>query len=381
MTFRRALAGTAIALSALVTVAVPAASASDDPASSHTDTQESLDRLRREWTAPGAVVVAGDDNGDWTVSSGSAVLGQNRPIGPDDKFRVGSLTKTFTASIVMQLVDEGKVSLDEPVETYLPGVVAGKNDGTKITVRDLLQHTSGIPDYLQIERMLDLMNQFKAHTLAEVASWGLSKPSQFEPGTEYAYSNTNYIILGMVIEKVTGSSYGQELSSRIIEPLGLTNTYLPEPQHKPIEGPHVRGYFGQQFAYLDVTELIEPSMGLSGGGMVSTGSDAATFMQALADGEVVPQSLLDEMHAPNDLPGSAPDYGLGVDKFELPCGGEAYGHYGIWPGYQTIAAATDDGRHAFVGMNVLNFADASAGKSGGAIEGRMNTMITALCDN
>ncbi|UYM03823.1 serine hydrolase domain-containing protein [Solicola gregarius] len=375
---RRTLVTAALAIALVAPVAAPAQSAPDDP---HVATQESLDALRSDWTAPGGVVVAGDRDDEWTVSSGTAAIGQDRPITATDKFRVGSLTKTFTASIVLQLVDEGEVDLDEPIETYLPGVVQGANDGTEITVRNLLQHTSGIPDYLQIERMLDPRNQFRPHTLAEIASWGLEKPSEFEPGTEYRYSNTNYIVAGMLIEKVTGRSYDQELNDRIIGPLGLTDTYLPEPQHKQLVGPQVRGYFGQQFAYLDVTELIEPSMGLSGGGIVSTGADVAAFMQALADGTVVPRPLLPEMRTPNDLPGSAPKYGLGVDEFELPCGGVAYGHYGIWPGYQTIAAATDDGRHAFVGMNVLNFADGSAGMSGREILGRANTMVTALCDN
>jgi len=229
--------------------------------------------------------------------------------------------------------------------------------------------------------MINPLNQIFPHTLAEVASWGLKQDPMFAPGTRYGYSNTNYIIAGMLIEKVTGRSYGDEVTDRMIKPLGLTGTYLPKPGDHALHAPHVRGYVGQGLL-VDFTEIIEPSMGLSGGGLVSTGADATRFIQALITGKVLPQALLNEMRKPNNLPGTAPGYGLGVDVFPLPCGGQAWGHYGIWPGYQTIVAATEDGRSAFVGMNVLQLAPGGSASfsGGGEVIGRNQTMVTALCD-
>ncbi|MET9464047.1 serine hydrolase domain-containing protein [Streptomyces sp. NPDC006544] len=369
--------------------AVPAATAVEPaPAASHAATQAAIDTLKTSHGAPGSGAVVRDGDAMWSVSSGTRAINQNLPFGPDHKVKVGSLTKTFTAAVVMQLVAEQKVDLNASVETYLPGVVRGNGyDGNAVSVRQLLNHTSGIYDYLEAKQanLWDFMvvQQNRTHTLAELASWGLAKPPYFAPGAGYHYSGTNYMLLGMIIEKVTGNPYGQEVNSRIVTPLGLTNTYLPAPGDPTLPPGHVRGNLDLGLIWIDVTDRVEPSIGLSGGGLVTSGADATRFFQALMSGQVVPPAQLAEMITPTNAPGSsAPDYGLGLDKFTLPCGGEAWGHYGIWPGYQTIAAATKDGRAAFVEVNNLgvNDLDAMAGSGSGGGVNRSVTLVEALCD-
>ncbi|KAA2253889.1 beta-lactamase family protein [Solihabitans fulvus] len=355
----------------------------------HATTQKAIDNLRIADDAPGSAAVVRAGGTLWSLTSGTKMENQNAPFGPHDRTRVGSLTKSFTAAVVLQLVAENRVNLDASVETYLPGVVNGNGyDGTKITVRQLLSHTSGIFDYLEALES-DPANlaaqQNRTHTLAELASWGLSKPQYFAPGAGYHYSGTGYMLLGMIIEKLTGNSYAQELNSRIITPLGLSDTYLPVPGDKNLPDGGVHGYitrsvFGFQF-FVDLTSVVEPSMGISGGGLVTSGADATTFYQALMAGKVVPAAQLAEMIKPTNAPGSsAPNYGLGMDRFDLPCGGSAWGHYGRWFGYASIAAATPDGRAAFVTTNVLDMVADTSNGSGASSKVLNDTLATALCD-
>lgn len=357
------------AVGALVTPAAVAA----EP--THPATQAAIDQQRVNRAAPGAGAVVRDGATMWSLTSGTRMLGQALPFGPDHKVRAGSLTKTFTATVVLQLVDEGRVDLDATVETYLPGVVRGNGyDGTTITVRQLLNHTSGIFDYVAVA-LQNPQLQLRTFTLAEVAALGLANPPYFAPGQGWRYSGTNFILAGMIIEAVTGRSYTDELTSRVITPLGLTNTFVPSGT-KALPPGHVRGYVGRVF-YLDVTQMFEPSLGGSSGGIVTSGADATRFMQALVTGSLVSRERLAEMLTPHSGP-NAPvtDYGLGIMRFALPCGGEAWGHNGIWPGYESNVAATRDGRSAFVTVNVL---DPVTMTSGGA--GPVATAVTtALCD-
>ncbi|SDI34348.1 D-alanyl-D-alanine carboxypeptidase [Actinokineospora alba] len=359
-----------VVLAASVGIA-PAASAAEP----HAATQAAIDTLKTTNVSPGAGVVVRDGDTQWDLSSGTRALGQNLPFGPDHKVRAGSLTKSFTSAITLQLVAEGKLDLDATVETYLLGVVKGNGyDGTKITVRQLLNHTSGIADYV-IPFTLNPFVHLFTHTKAEMVGWGLSVAPYFAPGTSHQYSGTNFLLAGMIIEKVTGRTYEQELDSRIITPLGLTNTYIPAPGYKALPPGHVRGYVGR-VVYADFTQMVEPSVGQSSGGIVTSGADATKFFQALITGKVVPAAQLAEMLKVTGIPGPGVDYGLGLIRYPLPCGGEAYGHPGVWPGYQSVAAATTDGRSAFVVLNVLPAVDAI---SGAGVD-RTVALGTALCD-
>ena len=147
--------------------------------------------------------------------------------------------------VILQLVQEGKITLDEPIETYLPGLLHGEGiDGAKITVRQLLQHTSGLPEYTDtVPGETDIFqirdNYYSTRDLLDVA---LSKPAAFEPGSQFKYTNTNYIVLSLLAEKVTHRPLAEQITQRIIEPLGLSHTYYPGPGEEDIRGTHPHGY-------------------------------------------------------------------------------------------------------------------------------------------
>ncbi|WP_436493260.1 serine hydrolase domain-containing protein [Actinokineospora sp. HUAS TT18] len=348
-------------------------------ADTHPAAQTAIQDLRASYGAPGGSAVVRDGDTLWSVTTGTRELWWNLPFGPDHKVRVGSLSKPMTATIVLQLVAEGKINLDAPVATYIPGVVTGNYDGNVITTRQLLNHTSGIGDHLpsDVAGYADL-KYTQPQTMATVASWGLAKPAQFAPGAGWLYSGANYFLAGMIIEAVTGRTYSQELTSRIVTPLGLTSTFLPTV--KTLPPGHVRGYIGTGIFAVDTTELVDPSIGGPAGGLVSSGADETKFYRALFGGQLLAPAQIAQLTTPNNAPGStAPNYGLGVDKFVLPCenGAIAYGHYGVWPGYQSIAGGTANGsRAAFAVINVFN----GGGTSSSNGMDRAVTLGKVLCD-
>ncbi|MFF4608032.1 serine hydrolase domain-containing protein [Streptomyces sp. NPDC001339] len=342
-----ALCGTAIA--AVLALSVPAQAA---PADDHAATQKALNAFQAQ-TGPGAGVYAGDHTGSWHLSAGTGTVNTQQPIQPTQHFRAASQTKTFTAAVVLQLVDEGKVSLDTPIERYLPGVVDGNGyDGNKITVRQLLQHTSGIPtnNTPQPKPSPD-----GTYTLAALVRDGLRLPPASAPGTAWHYSNTNYQIAGMLIEKVTGLPVGEVITRRIIEPLGLRETTLPKAGDRSLPAPYVHGYkggrLGPVFLWVDATKDLEPSLFNSAGAMISTQQDLTTFDQALLGGKVVSPAGLAQMRKTVPVGGGGDGYGLGLSSHNLPCGGTAWGHSGSAPGYISMTLVTPDGRHASVLTN------------------------------
>jgi D-alanyl-D-alanine carboxypeptidase len=318
--------------------------------------------------APGAMVFARHGRATWTVAAGTAELGTARPIRPRDRVRVASNTKMFTASVVLQLAGEGRVDLDAPIERYLPGVVAGNGyDGNAITVRQLLQHTSGLADYVQ-----DVLDPAADHPwrAIDLVHIGLSHPPLFAPGAGWAYSNTGYLVLGMLVEAVTGNGIGDEITDRIIRPLGLRHTSYPETGDRTVPGPHAHGYFAfPGLPVSDVTEL-EPSIPGAAASLISTGPDLTRFVRALLAGRVVGRAQLAQMRT--TVPAEGPDYGLGIREIPLPCGGTAWGHAGDMPGFDSFTAATEDGRAAFVVVNG-HLADGSVANVRHAVE-------TALCN-
>ncbi len=297
--------------------------------------------------APGAMAYVRDGRATWWVSSGTREVGTHRPIRPRDRVRVASNTKMFTAAVVLQLVAEGRLGLDDPVERHLPGLVAGTGyDGDAITVRQLLQHTSGMADYVQ-DVLADPDAADHPWEAVDLVHIGLSHPPLFAPGTGWGYSNTGYLVLGMIVEAVTGTDIGTEITERLIEPLHLRDTSYPS--ERTIPGPHAHGYFafpGQPVT--DVTEL-EPSIPGAAAALISTGPDLTRFVRALLDGRVLPPAQLARMRT--TVPAEGPDYGLGIRELPLPCGGVAWGHAGNVPGFDSFTAATDDGRSVFVVVN------------------------------
>jgi D-alanyl-D-alanine carboxypeptidase len=348
----QAVAGSvALAVGAACLTFVPAAAAPVAGQPGHIEVQSIVDRYVAAG-APGAMVYAQDRRSRWTVNSGTGELGTDRPIRSWDRVRVGSNTKMFVSTVVLQLVGEREVSLDAPIERYLPGLVQGNGyDGNAITVRQLLQHTSGLADYVQ-DVLADPDGINHPWQPEELVTLGLSHPPLFAPGTGWAYSNTGYVVLGMLVEAVTGNDIRTEITDRIIKPLRLNQTSYPRPGDKSIPGPHPRGYFafpGQPIT--DFTEF-EPSVAGAAGALISTGLDMTTFVRALLSGKVLRRDLLAEMRTTVPADGvDYDDYGLGIMEYSLPCGGVYWGHDGGVPGFDTFTVATQDGRSAFAVAN------------------------------
>ncbi|WP_431956317.1 serine hydrolase domain-containing protein [Nocardia lijiangensis] len=316
--------------------------------------QEDIDRVVGAGVTGAIATVT--ENGETAVrTAGVADLESSAPIPaqPPQRTRVGSVTKSFTSALVLQLVAEGKVRLDEPVDTYLPGLLRGDGiDGRAITVRQILRHQSGLPDFAGDPRA-DVYRagiENRTMTPAEGIAMINSARAVFAPGERYQYSNTNYLVAGMLIERVTGAPYAEELDRRILKPLGLTDTYLPGPGERDIRGPHPAGYATLDGVVTDVSR-IEPSIPWAAGALVSSGADLNRFYGALLAGRVLAAAELEQMRAgvPID-PESGMVYGLGLASMRLPCGAEYIGHDGGIDGYYTLSGATVDGRAVSVAM-------------------------------
>jgi len=293
--------------------------------------------------AVGALAEVRDGRDLWRGASGVAVVGTTRAVPVRGRFRVGSITKTFVATVVLQLVAEGRLRLEDPVERWLPGVVPG---GDRITVRQLLNHTSGLYDYLHTlpfppaPEFFD--NRWRTWTAAEQIQSALAHPPTFEPpGSAFAYSNTNYLLLGQVIERVTGRPYADEIERRVIRPLRLHGTRLPGTSPR-IRGPHPHGYVPAERdgepRLLDYTEFNPSVMG-AGGEMISTTRDLNRFFAALLGGRLLPSDLLEEMRTPGVEGGR---YGLGLAWRDTACGVRVYGNDGDALAYETWSFSTQD---------------------------------------
>jgi D-alanyl-D-alanine carboxypeptidase len=259
---------------------------------------------------------------------------------PQDRVHIGSITKTFVATVVLQLAAERRLSLDDSVQKWLPGVIAGHGyDPARITVRQLLQQTSGIRDYTDdpvFQTVQGLGETRQPQQLVDIAL-RLGPPVH-----GWLYSNTNYILLGMIIQKVTGQSPVTEISRRILVPFGLRDTSFPLTSTQ-IPSPYAHGYYGS----LDVTNVVNPSSTWTAGAMISTVDDVARFYRTLLTGRLLPPAQQRELLAtiPVDDGGElfAEHYGLGIYSVQLSCG-TAWGHDGGYPGgFKTIAYTSRDG--------------------------------------
>jgi D-alanyl-D-alanine carboxypeptidase len=345
--------GVAAAVVALVTVIAPATTqAQSEAEAGSTPVRAALDRLLAEGV-PGAVLFTRDDDHTLTVAAGVADLSTGRPMRPNLRFRAGSVTKTFVATVALQLVGEGALSLSDTVEHWLPALVPG---GDAISVRQLLNHTSGLFDYLDDPRTLDpylagqLDFRWRPRQLVRIAT---SHPPLFPPGAAWSYSNTGYILLGMIIEAATGHRLAAELDRRVIRPLHLSSTSFDV--GTTIEGPHAHGYTLLGADLTDVTVLSQ-SWAWAAGALVSTADDLGIFLSALLGGRLLTPALLDQMEdtVPLGVPGEG--YGLGLWRtasFFLPPDGQlscgrVWGHDGDTVGYRTFAFASRDGRRQAV---------------------------------
>ncbi|MFC4493324.1 serine hydrolase domain-containing protein [Streptomyces ovatisporus] len=343
----------AVMVGAVTAFAVSSSAAADH---GHSATQEAMDAQVARGAAPGVLAQAEDGGGVWNGASGTAERTTLRPPLAGDRFRIGSLTKPFIAAVVLQLEAEGKVDLDDPVERWLPGTLRGNgHDGRRVTLRQLLGHTSGVYDFTTDPRTYRdyigpgfLRNRYEAPEPAEQVRTAMAHPPSFAPGTGWEYSNTNYVLIGMVVEEVTGRPYAREVERRITRPLGLDDTSLPGASPE-IPGPHGRSYStlsrsGPHPPVHDVTRL-DPSQAGAAGEMISSTDDLIRFMRALLSGDVLPQRQLREMKSTVST-GDGSRYGLGLTVRRLPCGTEVWGHEGTIQGSRSVAVTTADGAHS-----------------------------------
>lgn len=288
--------------------------------------------------ATGVLLHYRDDNARWVGSSGRTDLDTGRPVDPESWFRAGSITKTFTAVVVLQLVSEGLLQLDEPVTRWLPEVPES------VTLRQLLNHTSGLynytddlPDVAGIVR-----DRYKQHNPRATLAAGLGKPRLFDPGSSWSYSNTNYIALGLLIEAVTGHPYAEEVRTRILQPIGLERTMLPG-HEVTLPEPHVHSYLSVDGELVDLAQM-NASTAWAAGELVSTAADLNRFYAALLSGELLGEPELAAMltTVPN---GDASAYGLGIERRDLPGGLALWGHRGGIFGYLTLSYHSADLSH------------------------------------
>ncbi|MEU2441125.1 serine hydrolase domain-containing protein [Streptomyces rubradiris] len=354
MRLRTAVTGTAVLLLSAA-LAGPALAAGPAPGA-HTGTRAAV-RAAVAAGVPGATATARDAHGTRSTAAGRGDVRTGRPRSADDRFRVGSITKTFVATVLLQLAAEDRLSLDDPVDTWLPGLVRGHgHDGRRISVRRLLNHTSGIHDYLADDGFRrdrfteDGFFRHRYDTLAprDLVAVAMRHAPDFAPGASWGYSNTNYVLAGLVIERVTGRPYAAEVTRRIITPLRLTATSLPGTR-TGLPRPSARAYstFGAPGGPARDVTALNPSLASAAGEMISDSADLARFYGALLGGRLLPPRELGEMETTVDtkvLPGVW--YGLGLMDIRLACGTHVWGHSGGIHGSVSEAAATADGRHA-----------------------------------
>lgn len=355
-----AKAGHLIAAAMTVTALTASAASAEAAAPRHAEVQRVLDTAGTKYGAPGIAVEIRDRRGAWYGSAGAADTRTGRKRRPQERFRIGSTTKAFTATVVLQLAAERMLSLDDTVDTWLPGLIQGNgNDGSKITIRQLLNQTSGLFAYSNDPKFFTkgigsawFKHRYDSYTPTQLVEIALSNPPTAKPGERFAYSNTNFIVAAMIVEKVTGRTFGQELTQRIIRPLGLTGTSLPG------NDPKIRGVHPVHYSTLfssdpkpdihDATEMNQ-SFAWSAGGVISTTGDLGRFFGALLGGRILPPAQQRELLTTVSTDGSnwIPDtrYGLGVFEQKLPCGVSVWGNGGATYGSWTYAMGSRDGKH------------------------------------
>ncbi|GGQ28862.1 serine hydrolase domain-containing protein [Streptosporangium pseudovulgare] len=328
-----AAAGTAFAI--LLGAASPALAAGAAVSSGKT-VQQQVDRLTRQDGMAGAVLSVRDRDGRMTTwTSGTAQRGTGRPmVGGDGRFRAASVTKPVIAAAVMRLVDGGKLDLDEQVEHYLPGSL----HGARVTVRQLLKHTSGLPEYF------DLVDWTKPAIPADHLALALTRPMVGEPGERWFYSNTNYLVAGMLIQKVTGKDFREVTEDGVLK--GLPGTYWPKNGELGVRDRHAHTYgvnpASPRSGETDTTRLPGYAFG-AGGGLISTPEDLNRFWQS------IPEATLRTMLA-DPVPASDPKgsrYGLGLYTYQLSCG-PAWMHDGGLPGTRVLSGRNRAGKAATV---------------------------------
>ncbi|MGH7203337.1 MAG: serine hydrolase domain-containing protein [Candidatus Levyibacteriota bacterium] len=301
---------------------------------------------------PSSVVAQINQNGSvQNAVAGTAQLGTNNPVSTNTHYRTGSVTKTFVSTVILQLVGEGKLSLDDTVDHWLPGVITGNgNDGKQITVRQILNHTAGLYDYIEDPGFLATIstpdefyaNNMHRYTPQDLLNIALSHKPNFAPGTSWSYSNTDYIVAGQIIKAVTGNTWDVEVANRIVKPLGLKDTTIPG-NVATLPSPFAHAYNiynGNPRTYTDTT-VDNMSWADAAGAIITTTTDENKFFSALLSGKVLAPAQLAQMETTVPI-SSKTGYGLGIAHSTL-CNTDIWWHNGGTIGYSTMVASTPNG--------------------------------------
>jgi D-alanyl-D-alanine carboxypeptidase len=284
------------------------------------------------------VAVSGPGGRRFLDASGTTQRGGRTPVSVDSQFRVASITKMFVATVVLELVQEGRLGLDDPVVRYLPGVAQG--DG--VTIRQLLNHTSGVPDFGRTEgyKKRVLADRQRRWSADDVLDLVRSARRDFAPGTDFSYSNTGYVLLGRVVEEVTGSTWAVEVRRRILDPLRLRHTYISGVE--PVPGGVVPGYFdADEDGHEEQIDTGRPWPSLetlegAAGAVVSTAPDLATFGEALFGGRLLRPATLRQMVTESPHRMRTAGYGLGVEVLRPDYRMVLWGHGGFTLGSRSV---------------------------------------------
>ncbi|WP_094980751.1 serine hydrolase domain-containing protein [Rhodococcus pyridinivorans] len=338
--------------------ATPPASSEEAGPEYVAEVESTVDRLMRDNAIPGAVIqISSPDRGDWTGTFGTSTLDTDDPISADDHFRIGSNTKTMTVTAILQLVQEGRVSLEDPISKYIDGVP----NGDTITIAQLAEMRSGLYSYTfdpEFNATLDREPE-KVWTQEELLQIAFSRPVNFPPGEQFEYSNTNTVLLGLVIEELTGMPVAEAFDERIFAPLELGNTSFPAIEDSSIPDPHPRGYmFGTNVSTIDTFELPDdqqaaalagtlkpndvtddnPSWAWTAGAAISTVDDMTTYVKALVGGGLLDEQMQNtRLDSVQSVGGGTAGYGLGMAQF-----GPLLGHDGQLPGFMTFMGHDPD---------------------------------------
>ncbi|GIG99809.1 serine hydrolase [Plantactinospora mayteni] len=359
--FLRTVAGSAVAATALAAGASPALAGpagTTRTGSGGTLPDEALrDTLRAVTDAgmPGVFAEVRDGRTTWRGASGVADVTTGRPMRPDFQHRIGSITKTFVSTVLLQLVGERRLVLDAPLHRYLPHLAPAG-----VTVRMLLDQTSGINDYDHvIFGSVEGIEKYQHTTIRplELAAIGLGQEPTNAPGERHSYSNTNYVLAGLLLERITGRPAAAEITRRVLRPLGLHRTYFPGTDPR-IDGPHSAGYLPWVDGTLRDFSVYNMSWAWMVGDIVSTTADLNTFFRGLFGGRLLRPAELAQMRrtVPADpaFPNGA-QYGLGLINLPLPSG-PVWGHDGVVLGHQAMSLHSPDGRRQVsVALNATHY--------------------------
>ncbi|MFI8826066.1 serine hydrolase domain-containing protein [Streptomyces sp. NPDC053431] len=320
--------------------------------------------------APGAMARYAGPDGVQYRTAGVRDRATGAPMDIHARFRIGSISKTFSTVVLLQLVQEGRLELDAPVNRYLPGLLPDD----RITVRHLLTHRSGLADYTNA--MFDkTVPGFEAvrnrvFSYQELVDLSLAEPRTTEPGVSYKYSNANFVVVGMLIEKLTGRPVADAYKSRIFKPLKLSGTSYVHPDTR-IKGLRVRGYLHPDEAGAPLVDSTEQtvSWAQSAGAVISTPADLNTFMSALLRGRLLSPEMLGAMTTvtPTDATNTR-FYGLGLRRYDLSCGTQVFGHTGTVQGFYSYAFTTGDGKRSLSAVANTSNHGAANTALGGTLE-------------